>query len=277
MNFYGLETEREDFVCSWTHPPEYYLDKLQTDMGINTIRLPFSYQYVQKGDFQKLHHFMRETNTRNLSIILDYHRTSNTHQGAVPEEGISRTDFLHCWLRVIQELSSYDNLWGIGVFNEIHNDSYDYITQLHLETIDAIETLYPDRFHYFLGCGNWGTDCTHAQFWDLPVWNRSFVEIHLYHFTGNSSPPTWDVHMPHRIPSNHWFVGEVGFKYDVPSEKLWAEGFFTYLKSRNISNVCLWTIAHSQDTNGWWQDDCTTFRAQKAAMVTSFWQDEWNP
>ena len=77
--------------------------------------------------------------------------------------------------------------------------------------------------------------------------------------------------MPKSIPSDRWFIGEVGWKNSIPEERLWAETFLAYLNKRNISNVCAWTIAHSGDTEGWWKDDCTTFDYSKAALLNGFW------
>jgi len=275
MNFYGLETEGRDFVCSWKNPPEYYLEILQEEMGINTIRLPFSYQYIQEGRLEKLHHFMVETQKRNISVILDYHRTFSTHQGPVPEEGITRNDFILCWLRVVREVQIYDNVFGISVFNEVQRENTEYIQDMHRSVTEAIESEFPGRFYYFLGCSVWGTDCSDMNFWDLPYLNRTFIEIHLYQFSTDSNPFTWDVHMPTRIPAEKWFIGEVGFRNEIEAERIWAETFFDYLSFRNISNVCLWTIAHSRDTDGWWKDDCSTLNVDKVEITNRFWNGYW--
>lgn len=273
MNFYGLETEKEDFVCSWVNPPEYYLDILQLQMNINTVRVPFSYAYIQKGQYNKLSHFLDETDKRNMSVILDYHRTTNTHQSATPEnDGITREEFVECWLRVMRTFHVHPSVKGIGIFNEIQHQTPDYVMSIHHDVMNAVEEDFPGRFHYFRGCTSWGTNCSGTHFLEMPYWNRSYIEIHAYEFNGNSTTEELDVKLPLSIPADHWFVGETGFKQDDERQEKWIADFLGYLETRNISNLCLWTIAHSQDTNGWWEDDCITFKIQKADVVNRFWE-----
>jgi hypothetical protein len=56
MNYYGLETPGQDFVCGWAHRPDYYL-KILNDLNFNSIRLPFSLEYIRNGDFSKMDEF----------------------------------------------------------------------------------------------------------------------------------------------------------------------------------------------------------------------------
>jgi hypothetical protein len=52
-------------------------------------------------------------------------------------------------------------------------------------------------------------------------------------------------------------------------EKAWANRFLSYLTDRKIQNACLWTIAHSDDTDGWFNDDCEHFDYDKAKMLNA--------
>ena len=54
MNFYGLETPYKNFVCLWKNKPEFFLRRLQQDMNINTVRLPFSYEYITGSDISRM-------------------------------------------------------------------------------------------------------------------------------------------------------------------------------------------------------------------------------
>lgn len=270
MNFYGLETPRKAFVCDWAHPPEWYLERLKKNMFIDTIRVPFSYQYLLGGDLSYLDHFIDQCSRLDLSVILDYHRTWDDHQGPYPEENISRDQFINSWIWLLDRYKDVYNVFGVGIFNEIQlpND-FDYANNLHREVISTIENKFPERFIYFAGCPGWGGNCSLMNLQDMPTWNRTYIEVHKYIFSGNSVESDWDISIPNSINSDRWFVGETGWKQGIDQEREWAETFLSYLKMRNISNVCAWTIAHSGDTEGWWKDDCETFDWEKAALFNT--------
>lgn len=269
MNFYGLETQRMGLVCDWKHEFTWYLDRLINNLSINTIRLPFSYELVKYHSFDLMDNFIRECEVRQLKVILDWHRTWNSHQGPEPEEGITRKEFIGTWIQLLQR---YPNVYGVGIFNEIQNNDFDYANNLHREVITSIETMFPGKFVYFAGCPRWGGDCSLMDLSDMPTWDRTYIEVHKYIFSGESNVKDWDKSIPDRIESSHWFVGEVGWKQGVPEEREWAENFLAYLNHRNITDICAWTIAHSGDTEGWWKDDCETFQWEKASLLSSFWE-----
>lgn len=272
MNFYGLETERQGFVCDWTHNPEWYIEKLKTDLSINTIRLPFSYEYVTFSDMTMMDNFIETCRIHGINIILDYHRTWSDHQGPVPNEYITMDDFIGSWIKVLNRYYAYDNLIGVGIFNEIQlENDFNYANSMHELVISSLEKVFPDRFYYFAGCPNWGGNCSEMDLSHMTTWNRTFIEVHKYVFSGNSVSLDWDISIPSRIPADHWFVGEVGWKHGDSVHLEWAERFLSYLKTRNITNVCAWTIAHSGDTEGWWKDDCETFNWAKAALLKTLW------
>lgn len=268
MSFYGLETERAGLVCDWAHEFTWYLDRLISDMDINTIRIPFSYELVKFHNMDLFDSLVRECNRRNLKIILDWHRTWTSHQGPQPEEGITRDEFITTWIGL---LNRYPSTYGVGIYNEIQGVDFEYANNLHRETITKIETEFPGKFYYFVGGVRWGGDCSGINLSDMPTWNRTFVEVHKYIFSGQSDVPDWDYSIPNTIPPEHWFIGETGWKHDVLEERTWAENFLNYLTYRNISHLCAWTIAHSGDTEGWWRDDCDSFQWEKAGLLKSFW------
>lgn len=268
MNFYGLETQRMGLVCDWQHNFEWYLDRLVENLGINTIRLPFSYELYKYHSLDLMDKFVAACKTRNLKVILDWHRTWNTHQGPTPEEGITKEEFAKTWIDL---LTRYPDAYGVGIFNELQGDDTDYAIGLHTYLINQIEKVFPGKFHYFAGCPRWGGDCANMTLENHPAWDRIFIEVHKYVFSGKSDVDDWSKSIPSKVSPKHWFVGEVGWKQDVPKERAWAEMFLTYLNSRNITNLCAWTIAHSGDTEGWWKDDCETFNWEKASLLRSFW------
>jgi len=268
MNFYGLETDRVGLVCDWVHDYEWYLDTLQHDMMINTIRLPFSYEAVKAGKTELMTSIIDSCHRRKMRVILDWHRTWSSHQGPTPEENITLSEFTQTWIDV---LIKFPTVYGVGIFNELQPPDAVYANALHRETITRIENRFPGKFVYFAGCPLWGGDCRGIDLMDMPTWNRTFVEIHHYFFRGNHTVQEWDALMPSKIPSDHWFIGELGWKQNVTEEREWAKNLLAYLSSRKIYDLCAWTIAHSADTNGWWEDDCVTFNRDKASLLTSFW------
>lgn len=279
MNFYGLETPYKNFVCSWKNSPEFYLRRLQQDMDINTIRLPFSYEYITSGDVVMLESFIQLCQRLNIDIILDWHRTWASHQGAVPEEGITLDIFVSAWLNLLDRFKVYPNVKGVGLFNEIQlNNDFEYTSKVHRYVVPMLETQFPGRFTYFLGCPSWGGNCSDIRYEDMATWNRTFIEVHKYRFSGVSDRADWDNSMPARISADKWFIGEVGWKQDIDKDATWGRGFLQYLVQRNISNVCLWTIAHSGDTDGWFKDDCQTFDEPKAKeVINTVWKDYHRP
>lgn len=274
MNFYGLETERAQFVCNWHHEPRYYLDMLLRELSINTIRLPFSYHYAKWSDYNEMDAFIHHCSELNMSVILDYHRTWPDHQGPTPEESITLHEFVDQWINILSRYKDQPIVKGVSVYNEIQTDDFEYTIAMHMAVIEAVEKAFPGKYTFFCGCPKWGGNCARMQpLMNLPPAreNRIYIEIHKYVFSGTGDSVDWELSMPRDIPHDKWFVGEFGWKHGEQKEREWAETFLTYLVSRNITNACAWTIAHSGDTEGWWQDDCETFNYEKAALLKSLW------
>lgn len=272
MNFYGLETPRRKFVCDWQHNPTWYLERLKYDLFINTIRVPFSYDYVQKSDFRELDKMLHDCSLMGFRVILDYHRTFEDHQSPAPDSEINLNQFIETWYTLLDRYRNEPSLYGIGIFNEIQeNNAFQYANNIHSIIINNIEARYPGKYSYFAGCPNWGGNCAGMNLTQLAAWNRTYIEVHKYIFSGDSNEADWDKSIPDKIPPEHYFIGEFGWKQSDERERNWGERFITYLKRRNIQNACAWTIAHSGDTEGWWKDDCETFNWDKAALLSSLW------
>lgn len=275
MNFYGLETPRRKFVCDWQHNSMWYLERLKYDLFINTIRVPFSFDYVHKSDLRDLDKMMHDCSLMNLRVILDYHRTFESHQSPAPDAEITLNQFLETWYVLLERYKNEQSLFGIGIFNEIQeNNAFQYANTMHSIVIDNIEKRYPNKYFYFAGCPNWGGNCQYMNLTGLSVWNRTYIEVHKYIFSGDSTEMDWDRSIPNTIDPAHYFVGEFGWRQGDVRERNWGERFISYLRQRNIKNACAWTIAHSGDTEGWWRDDCETFNWEKASLLTSLWFGE---
>ena len=57
ISHFGLETDHNGFMCDWTHSVDYYIQK-EAELGFNCLRLPFSYQYIQQGNLDKMDFFI---------------------------------------------------------------------------------------------------------------------------------------------------------------------------------------------------------------------------
>jgi len=262
VNFYGLETERKAPVCDWQHEPKWYLQKLKEAYGLNTVRLPYSREYATGNDFHKMDGIINACRELNINVILDYHRTYATHQGKNPTEGISLGAFLDTHVGLLNRYR--DKIWGVSVFNEIQTNDTEYTNNINHFVVNAIESQFPHQYRYFMGCPRWGHDC-HGITIPPGFENRSFIDTHQYAFTDNQATRT--ITFPSSIPSQNYFVGEIGAR---PEEIPWLKSFLDYLETRNIANVCFWTIAHSSDTGGLWKDDCETLEQEKVDVLAGF-------
>ena len=274
FNFYGFETPRYGLVCDWKNPPLYYLTLLKSSMGVDTIRLPFSRENILRNAFYYMDNFISDCASLHLNVILDYHRTWSNHQGPHPEENITTQDFINAWVMIAYRYYEKDNVIGLDIFNEYQGWNSSYIIGIQNRVIRAIEEEMPGRYLFFVGCVNWGTDCEDFRLDHFTIApNRLFVTVHKYIFTGSNTVVEWDRTIPRHIPASNWFIGEVGWRNDNAIERQWAESFLAYLSSRDIHNVCAWTIAHSDDTGGWWKDDCESFQTDKVHLLTDVWTD----
>lgn len=277
INYYGFETERRKPVCDWVHQPDFYLRTLKEYLEINTIRLPFSYQYVHDDHIEDLDNFVNLTSSYNIQVILDYHRTWANHQGPIPTEGITISKITEVWFKLANRYYQNPFVLGLGIFNEYQGQNTTYLNLYHESIIRYVEKHFPGRYYYFIGCSNWGHDCNNITY-RLPGIreDRILIDFHTYHFTFTSEEKqnleqAIDKQLPLSIPSSNIFVGELGWKQDVSYEKDWAIKTLNHFKSRNISSVCGWTIAHSHDSGGWFNDDCLTFRYDKADILKAYW------
>lgn len=277
INFYGFETPRKQPVCDWVHKPEFYLNTLKEYMDLNTVRLPFSYQLIKDNDYTGIDGFISTTTYFEIQVILDYHRTWASHQGYEPTEGVNIYQIEEIWYTLAKRYENNPYVIGLGIFNEYQGQNKTYLNLYHSTIISYIETNFPNRYYYFIGCVTWGHDCNDILFKFPNISSdRIIVDFHTYHFIynynqHNNLEVTIDQQLPYSIPNTNILVGEIGWRHDIIEERQWAEKTINYFKSRNITSVCAWTIAHSGDTDGWWNDDCLTFRYDKADLLKRLW------
>lgn len=273
INWYGHETELGKFTCSWQHPTEYYLEKLQ-NMGFNSLRIPFSHQYVQNGDFSSLDHFFDIIGNYNMTVILDFHRVNNYAQSPIPTDGISQEQYWNTWTTIANRYKDKKELVALELFNEYQQSDSTYWNNFMKQTILHLEEKIPQRYDYIVNGMNWGGSLAGISVEDLPLHDRIHYSIHKYRFSGNSVPSDWDVSFGSY--ADKIIVSEWGFKTasEGEDETWWGRMFIEYLKKRNIRNTYFWCLSHSGDTHALFFDDCENVNWEKLNIIKTLWEEE---
>lgn len=245
INFYGLEVPQKRPVCSWVHSPEWYLDQAKELIHIDSIRLPFSQEYITcNDDLSALDEIVEACSKRNISVILDYHRGFSDHQGASPiENGISEDMWMDTLSFVLERYVHKPYVRAISIFNEFQGTNKSQIEDLQRKSVLILEEMFPSRYEYMVGCADWGKDCS-GMWLTLPT-NNTYIEMHTYGFAPGKLP----------LHTQKLFVGEIGWR---KNETDTFNQFRRIVHHQHIHNICLWTLAHSHDTDNLFQDDCLT-------------------
>jgi len=270
ISIYGLETPLQNFVCSWVHPVEYYIDNLK-DLGFNSIRLPFSYEYIMHNDLAKMDYFMEMAYLYNMTVVLDLHRIQSSHQAPTPEDGITMDDVIYMWKSVLYRYQHYPNLLGHNCYNEYQGRNISYLQHYHQLLFTEIEQEFPERFVYFATGYLWSGNIHGFSLEHLPFHDRIIYSVHKYIFSGTADELDWEESFGNEFPPSKMCVGEWGWKQQNPQEVEWATRFIQYLKKKNIRNTAFWTIAHSGDTDGIYLDDCITLDRNKYTLLQTLW------
>ena len=271
INFYGLETPRKDFVCSWAHSVGWYVDKL-AELGFNSLRVPISLEYAMDEKCYKLQQVLSAAESHGMTVVLDMHRIFPDRQSYSPEEKwVTLDTFIKGWKTVLKAHGDSPALVGVDVFNEFQGTDAKYWNGVLRKVVTELEQEFPGRFIYYVGGCNWGGNVHDINLEDLPFSDRVRYTIHKYHFSGRDRTD-WDYSFgPY---ADKLMVGEWGFKTQVQEEKEWALRFTSYLVERGVTDNYFWTIAHSGDTDGLWYDDCENINWEKYEIIKSVWRRE---
>jgi endoglucanase len=277
ISWFGFETENRNLMCLWKNDLDWNLAKLQ-ELGFNSIRLPFSYQYIQEDVWWEMDKFFEKVQNYNLSVVLDYHRLENTHQSAKPYTNeISFDQFLYSWKVILERYKDNPNLIAVDIFNEYQSDNYIEWNNLARQIVSYIETNFPERFTYYVGGVSWGGDLHFVNLEDLSYSDRIRYSIHKYFFSDTEPlEERWDYSFgEHKLVVN---VGEWGYVSSHPNEVAWAKRFVNWLESKNIRNTYFFTYSYnSQDTGGILWADCTTVDTDKMDLLHAFWRNDSIP
>jgi hypothetical protein len=279
INLFGLETELAfqcGLSCCWVKPNDYYIDKV-ADMGFNSIRLPFSAEYIKNGNLTLMDQIIQKTEERNLDVILDYHRTWSGHQGDWYETNLD--DFLDVWDIVLTRYNHYQNVKYVDLYNEFQQpntpENVKFWNNIMTQAILHIEDKYPYRYNYFVGGTNWGGNLNGIKV-NVPadVDNRVAYTIHKYKFSVQG-----DYLHDYEISFGGYsgdklFVGEFGWIQSDETQRQWGKMFLDYLKSKGIKNTALWCLSwFSGDTQGVLKQNCLDVEEEKLKMLKDFWGD----
>jgi len=270
ISIYGLETPLKNFVCSWVHPVEFYVDNLKR-LDFNLIRLPFSYEYIMQNDLYKMDHFMEIAYLYNMTVVLDLHRIQSSHQAPTPEDGINIDDVISMWILVLRRYEHYPNLLGHNCYNEYQGTNISYLQSYHERIFTEIEIKFPERFIYFATGYTWSRNIHGFSLEYLPFNDRIIYSVHKYVFSGTADELDWERSFGNEFLPSKLCIGEWGWKQQNPNEVEWATRFIKYLKKKQILNTAFWTIAHSGDTDGIYLDDCETLNIQKYKLLQTLW------
>lgn len=271
ISFYGHETDLQTFSLSWFHPTEYYVDKM-ANLGFNSFRIPFSYQYVKNGDFSSLDRFFNSVEKHNMTVVLDFHRVNNYAQSPIPTDGISEQEYWDAWVAIADRYKNRKELVALELFNEYQYNDANYWNDIMRRTAIHLEGHFPERFQYYINGMNWGGNLRGIDLEDLPFKDRIRYTIHKYIFSGNSVPSDWDISFG--AHPNKTIVTEFGFK-DQPDQLEWGRTFTDYLKKHNIRDSYFWVLGISGDTGGIVKDnDGETVEWSKYNILKTYWDEK---
>jgi hypothetical protein len=269
LSFSGLETERYDLQCTWVKPVEYYLDMVK-HLDFDTIRLPFSKQYVDNGDLSKMDNFIQQTYLRNISVILDYHRTFNSHQGAdIYEGGATLDQFIATWLRLLDRYVQYPNVIGHNAMNEPTGSDPQPILYWTGALFDAVEKRFGNRYQHYVTGTMWSSNLRGMSLEDRPYHDRIYYSLHIYPFSNPSNEESWEWNLA-GIPVEKLIVGEFGGV--LPKDEKWIDSFLAYVHKKGIQHTCFWNLVMSRDTTNIVSDaDCMTINWDMYNKLKQVW------
>ena len=273
VSVFGFETEYKDIMCTWENDHKFYIDKI-IELGFNYIRLPFSLQYIQESNWDKMDNFLYLCNQSGINIVLDFHRLNSHHQSFRPWDDVYSFDsFKQGWLDILNRYEHYDNVKGVDIFNEYQGEDFTEWNWIATEIVQFIEYHFPLRFDYIIQGIRWSgsTDNVIVNI-DYIDDSRIQYSLHKYSFS-NEWPRTqawdYDFDWDHKKNIN---IGEVGFISSVVSDVDFFKELVEYLIMYDVSDTFFWTMSpNSGDTGGILLENCRDVDWIKMNLLYSYW------
>lgn len=267
----GLETNNRNVDCYWKHDASYYISQLST-LGFNSVRVPFSNQYIQENDFTIMDRIFDLTEMYNMTILLDFHRVYNSHQGDIFE--ISKEELIKSWIKLLDRYNDREHLTSVGVWNEYQKDDVMFWNGYLRDVITTLERKYPNRFVYYASGVRWSGSLNGMNLEDLEFKDRIRYELHKYRFSSsNNWRQDWDWSVESGVPKDRIVIGEFGWFSNVQDDVQWANSFIDYLKEKEVRDTYFWLCASSSsDTGGIYFNDCETIEWSKVNLLKKLWE-----
>ena len=267
----GLETNNRALDCFWSHPPEFYISTLN-DIGFNSLRIPFSSQYVDEGDFHILDQVFDLAKEHQMTILLDLHRVYNSHQGDITE--ISKDKLIKTWEKILDRYKDQEHLTSVGIWNEYQGEDKNFWNGYLKDVIQTLEEKYPNRFIYYASGVRWAGSLHGLNLEDLPFKDRIRYEWHKYRFSSsNNWRNDWDWSIESGIPKERIVVGEWGFMSNNEFDMEWANAFVDYLIEKNVRNTYFWMDWISSGDTGGIGIDCDRTDWRKVEILKRLWEN----
>lgn len=282
ISTYGLETELAfdcGLSCCWVKPNDYYIQKVK-DLGFNCIRLPFSAEYINRGNLSLMDGVINKAEELGLEVVLDYHRTWSGHQGDWGETNFQ--DFINVWHRVLYQYYDKPNVGWVDLFNEYQQpntpENVAFWNDLMSRSILVLENLFPGRFRYFVGGTNWGGNL-HGIKVDVgeELDKRVYYTIHKYQWSISGSDYLHDYEQSFGgYSGDKLFIGEFGWIQSNEQQREWGKMFLDYLKDKKgVRKTALWCLSfYSSDTQGMLKPNCLDVEEEKLQMLRKFWGED---
>jgi endoglucanase len=266
---------------------------------------------VGKNSIEVLDVFVDEMERRGMYYLLDHHRPDcNAISELWYINGYTEQQWIDDLVRMTTRYKDKVYFLGMDLKNEPHgaarwgsgNASVDW-NKAAERAGAAVLAVAPNKLIFVEGTSDssscvslvanafWGGNvasqlCTPIDPTKIPA-NRLVLSPHVYgpdvfaqpYFSASNFPDNmpaiWDAHFGAvRAQGYSVVIGETGGKYGagLASDKVFQDKLFAYLKSKDILDVFYWSWnPNSGDTGGILNDDWTTLRTDKVALLQTFW------
>ncbi|MBU4176134.1 MAG: glycoside hydrolase family 5 protein [Actinobacteria bacterium] len=175
--FFGLI--RDSFITSDDF-------KRAGDAGLDYIRLPFHYRYVNEDRETVLDQAVDWAGENGIYVILDMHaapgcQNSDYHSDSAGTAGLwnspeDQEEFIHLWEVLAERYKDEPAVAGFELLNEPEAEDGAMLTDLYARTISAIREI-DDRHIIFLDGNNYAAD---FSVFEPPLGNNTVYVFHTY-------------------------------------------------------------------------------------------------